>query len=96
MPDGLQVDRIVGPFDEQTLPIGLRTAHRVPHHTWAALCVSAGSVNLSLETTPPIVRTITADGRQAIPPEVSHAVSVDGTASLRVEFYRRSTRTHAK
>jgi hypothetical protein len=42
LPDGLVVVRTAGPFDESTLPIGLRRDHRVADRTWGLLRVIHG------------------------------------------------------
>ena len=68
LPEGLRVARTAGPFDEATLPAGLRATHRVAEGTWGVLRVIQGSVALSIETEPPIEVHLTADESHPIPP----------------------------
>ena len=89
LPADLVVARTVGPFDEDTVPAGLRRAHRAPSGTWALLAVSEGSVDFSLETLPPIQRHLNAGDSQPIPPEVPHQVSLEGPVRLHVDFLTR-------
>lgn len=89
LPEGLRRVRTAGPFDADTLPAGLRKAHRVADGTWGHLRVIEGSVGFSMETDPPIRTRLGAGGTQPIPPGVPHAVSVDGPALLAVDFLVR-------
>ena len=90
LPDGLTVVRTAGPFDERSLPAGLRRAHRVAEGTWGRLRVTEGSARLSLETSPPVERRLGPGDEQPIPPAVPHAVSVDGPVVLTVDFLVRT------
>jgi tellurite resistance-related uncharacterized protein len=89
LPADLVVARTAGPFDEATIPDGLRRAHRAPAGTWALLQVSDGSIDFSLDTVPPIERHLSAGESQPIPPEVPHQVSVNGPVRLQVDFLTR-------
>jgi tellurite resistance-related uncharacterized protein len=86
LPDGLVVARTAGPFDEQTLPAGLRAEHRVAERTWGRLRVLEGAVGFELATEPPVHRTVVAGEEQAIPPGVAHHVIVGGPLRLAVDF----------
>jgi tellurite resistance-related uncharacterized protein len=86
LPEGLVRARTAGPFDETTLPQGLRRDHVVADRTWAVLHVLAGAVELTMATDPPMVRRIDAGDRQAIPPRVAHAVRPHGEARVEIEF----------
>jgi tellurite resistance-related uncharacterized protein len=86
MPDGLVLARTAGPFDETTLPAGLRRAHRVAERTWACLRVASGELQLTLETDPPRTLRLEAPAAQAIPPAVPHSVTPEGPVVLLVEF----------
>ena len=89
LPDGLVVVRTAGPFDEGSLPAGLRRAHRVADGTWGRIRVTEGSAGFALQTDPPIERRLGPGDTQAIPPAVPHAVSVDGPVVLAVDFLVR-------
>lgn len=86
MPDGLVVVRVAGPFDEATVPAGLRRAHRMAAGTWGRLVVTEGTVGFTLETGPPTERRLVAGDDQPIPPAVDHHLIVHGPVRLRVEF----------
>lgn len=89
LPDGLVVVRTAGPFDEGSVPAGLRRAHRVADGTWGRIRVTEGSAGFALETDPLIERRLGPGDTQAIPPGVPHAVSVDGPVVLAVDFLVR-------
>jgi tellurite methyltransferase len=89
MPDGLTVVRTAGPFDETTLPAGLRQSHQVPAGTWGCLRVREGSVGFWLGTDPPVEYHLEAGQTQVIPPEVLHEVRLMGPVRLVIEFLRR-------
>ncbi|MDE3086603.1 MAG: DUF3565 domain-containing protein [Acidobacteriota bacterium] len=89
LPDGLVVVRVAGPFDETTVPAGLRRAHRVAGGTWGRLVVLEGLVGFTLETEPRLERQLAAGDDQAIPPAVDHHLLIDGPVRLRVEFLSR-------
>jgi tellurite resistance-related uncharacterized protein len=86
LPAGLEVARTAGPFDADSLPAGLRRAHVVAGHTWGRLRVLEGSIELRIETTPPVTVRVNAGQHQPIPPEVPHLVRVDKRAQLAVDF----------
>ncbi len=89
LPAGLEVVRTAGPFDETTLPDGLRRDHRVAERTWAVLAVLDGSVAFEMVTDPPILRRVEGGEVQAIPPGVVHRVRTDGAMRLEVRFLVR-------
>ena len=76
LPDGLVVVRTAGPFDESTLPAGLRRSHRVASGTWGLLRVITGTARFSMQTEPATVRDLRAGDVQPIPPDVLHAVEL--------------------
>ncbi len=92
LPDGLTTVRTAGPFDEKSLPEGLRRPHRVAESTWGLLCVLRGSVRFTMETVPPIDVTLLAGDVQAIPPATTHAVRFDD-ATISIDFLTRPSPT---
>ncbi len=86
LPDGLHVVRVAGPFDETTLPGGLRRDHRVADRTWARVRVDRGAIGLAVQTCPPLVVRVEAGSSQPIPPTVPHALELVGPVELVVEF----------
>jgi tellurite resistance-related uncharacterized protein len=86
LPEGLSIDRVAGPFDETTIPAGLRRSHRTPPRTWGRLHVLEGRIGLRMDTDPPFDRELQAGESQPIPPEVRHEIRVVSGARLEVEF----------
>jgi tellurite methyltransferase len=89
LPAGLDVVRTAGPFDADTLPEGLRRAHRVAPRTWGLLRVLDGAVVFDIETTPPVRVRLHAGDAQPIPPGVPHLLSVEEPFRLAIDFLVR-------
>ena len=89
-PSDLVLVRTAGPFDDQSLPPGLRRAHRVGAGTWGRLRVTGGAVLFTMSVDPPIDERLQAGEARWLPPEVSHALAVDGPASLEIDFFTRA------
>lgn len=87
LPSDLALARTEGPFDEVTMPLGLRKAHHLGEGTWAVVCVLSGSADLILELEPPMKIHLRAAGRQPIPPLVRHLLQVDGSVRFAIEFW---------
>ena len=88
LPDGLRVVRTSDVWDDQTMPAGLRRAHRVAAGTWGRLRVQRGRLRFRAETRPPLDVVVGPDAPQAIPPEVAHHVEPLGDVRFVVEFLR--------
>jgi len=86
LPDGLRTVRTAGPFDETTIPAGLRRDHLVAGGTWGYLRVLEGSVGFVLASEPPIRVTMAAGDGQPIPPSVRHHLVNEGPAVVAVDF----------
>ena len=89
LPAGLRVERTVGPFDEKSLPAGLRRHHRVPDRGWGRLRVIEGAIDFSMATGPPLSRRLTAGDEQPIPPGVDHALDVTGAVVVVLDLLSR-------
>ncbi len=85
LPTDLVVVRTAGPFDETTMPAGLRRNHRVADGTWGLFRVLRGSAHFVMHTVPPIERYLVAGDCQPIPPGVLHAVTLDAGV-IEVDF----------
>ena len=81
--------RVAGPWDQDTLPIGLRRRHRTAEEVWGLLRVHEGSVRLRIETSPPVEHTLGPGGCQPIPAGVPHELTLDGPFRLVLEFWGR-------
>jgi hypothetical protein len=86
MPAGLEVVRTAGPFDNESLPPGLRGAHSVADGRWALLRAVRGSVDLALEVSPPSHRHLDAGDQQPIPPGVPHRVTLSDAGVIEIDF----------
>jgi tellurite resistance-related uncharacterized protein len=86
LPDAVRRVRTSPVWESDTLPAGLRRAHRVAAGTWGRLVVERGSLTFTAATTPPVDVVVGAGEVQAIPPEVAHAVEPAGDARFRIEF----------
>ena len=86
LPPGLTVARSAGPFNAATLPAALQRAHKVADHTWGCIRVLDGSIRFTMDTAPPVDRQLDAGDDQPIPPGVPHAVHLQGTALVVVDF----------
>jgi tellurite resistance-related uncharacterized protein len=86
LPEGLDLARTAGPFDQATLPAALQRDHRVADRTWAVLRVLDGEVDVEMDTIPPIRRRLVAGDEQPIPPTVLHHVRLPRPAALEIDF----------
>jgi tellurite methyltransferase len=89
LPEGLGRIRVAGPFTDETLPAGLRLAHRVAAGTWGVLRVLDGALEVSLGTHPPIERRMGPGEAQPLPPDVVHHLALIGTVRLEIDFLIR-------
>lgn len=89
LPDGLIMARTAGPFDASTLPSGLLKEHTVAVGTWGYLRVIEGTIVFSLQTDPPLVKQLRCGDRQAIPPGLRHALTLDGPVLVALDFLIR-------
>jgi tellurite resistance-related uncharacterized protein len=83
MPDGLRLARTAGPFDDDTLPPGLRKEHHVADGTWGRLRVVSGSVDFVMQAD---ARRLDAGAHQPIPPGVPHTLTFIGPAVIEIDF----------
>ncbi len=93
LPDGLSMLAQAGPWDQDSVPAGLRKAHLTPAGRWGRLCVAEGGLSFQFypEADPPgaVVGDLQAGSVQIIPPAVPHQVILTGPARLHLEFWGR-------
>ena len=87
LPDGLALVRTTEAFTAETVPAGLRRAHRIAEGVWGRLEVRAGTVAFVLEATGES-RTVHAGEAQVIEPGVRHHVEPDADATFAISFHR--------
>ena len=88
LPEGLELARTTAVWDEQTVPAGVLSGHRVADGVWGQLVVRSGTVGFVFEDEPEVTIRVATDGRVTIPPGRFHHVVLDGPAAFVVEFYR--------
>lgn len=88
LPDGLALVRTTDEFDQDSVPAGLRRAHRVAEGVWGRLVVRAGSLGFRFEDGDQPLRVEVGEW-VVIAPERPHRVEPDGPVRFVVEFHRR-------
>ena len=87
MPDELRAVRTTPVWDQDTLPAGLRHAHRIARGSWGRIVVFDGRLRFAAATTPAIDIVLGAGAHQAIPPGVGHEVEPLGSVRFVIEFF---------
>lgn len=87
MPEGLELLRSAGPWDQHGVPEGLRRSHRIAAGVWGLLEVLDGRVGFRMETEPLLDTVLDNGTSQPIPPAVAHAVRIIGPVQIRVQFW---------
>jgi tellurite methyltransferase len=88
LPDDLEVVRTTETWDVETMPAGLRRAHRVAAGMWGLVHVVAGELRFRAATGPPIDTVVVSGTTQPIPPQVEHEVEPSRDARFFIEFLR--------
>ena len=87
LPDGLELARTTPEFTAETMPDGLRRAHKVAVGVWGRLVVLEGTVTFVAEDSADR-RTLGAGEWQVIEPDTAHHVEPGADARFQVEFHR--------
>jgi hemoglobin len=88
IPPGSALQRVTDEFTAETVPAGLRRAHRIAVGVWGRLRVRAGSVRFVLEEEADRSVLVEAGQDCVIEPGVLHHVEPSPDARFVVEFYR--------
>ena len=88
LPGDLLVVRTTDTWTEDTMPAGLRRAHRVAAGTWGRLVIESGELRFRANTEPALDTLLRAGDSQPIPPGVEHDVEPQGSVRFLVEFLR--------
>lgn len=86
LPDGLRLVRSSPVWDENTMPAGLRRAHRVTRGTWGRIVVHHGKLGFLARTEPELQVVLGPGFTQAIPPEIEHEVQPIGPVSFSIDL----------
>jgi tellurite methyltransferase len=87
MPDALRWVRTTPIWEQDTMPAGLRRAHRIAAATWGQIVVHEGRLRFAAVTNPAIEIELGAGVTQAIPPGVEHEVEPLSAVRFAVEFF---------
>jgi tellurite resistance-related uncharacterized protein len=88
LPDGLTLVRVTDVFDADTVPAGLRRAHRVAVGVWGVLRVEAGAVRFVWEDEVGMPLDLVAGDSAVIEPDRLHHVEPGPDARFSVAFHR--------
>lgn len=91
-PEGLTLLGSAGPWDRDTLPKGLLSAHRTPEGRWGLLRVLEGAIDFRFEEDQPVpaaTRHLGAGAVQPIPPGAPHRLAPAGPVRLELQFWGR-------
>lgn len=88
LPADVHCYRVVGPFDEGSLPEGLTREHRLKPDVWGLLTLSQGSVTFVWDDDLGGETELQAPSTFVVPPEVPHHLRLAGPFELTVGFHR--------
>lgn len=88
LPEGLVLQRVTPEFDADTVPAGLRRAHRIASGVWGLLRVTAGEVRFVVEDHDRDPIDLRAGDSIVVEPDVAHHVEVGPSGRFVVEFHR--------
>ena len=90
LPEGLVLLNRLGPWDHDSMPAGLRRAHRTPEGRWGRLRLHEGAADFQFEPdtrlSGPVVH-LDAGSVQVIPPAVPHHLVLRGPVRLELELW---------
>ena len=87
LPEGLRLVRSSAEWSEQSMPAGLRRAHRLARGTWGRVAVRGGQLRFVDATAPALEVELGPGSTQAIPPDVEHAVQPLGQVRFTIDFF---------
>ena len=91
IPGGYELTRTTATFDNDTVPPGLLSAHRVANGVWGRLVVHSGALDFVFEDQPGTRMPVGDGGHVVIPPARPHHLELNGPVSFAVEFYRSAS-----
>ncbi|MDP3854798.1 DUF1971 domain-containing protein [Phenylobacterium sp.] len=81
-------------FDEATLPVSLRRAHRTKPGVWGVIRVLQGELTLCF-TEPPEQKRLSPGADGVLEPDQSHFVLTEGPMRMQIDFYTQAPRLAA-
>ena len=88
LPPTVEAYRRTPEFTEESIPDGLRKAHRTKRGVWGRIVVLEGRLLYRIVQPPPSEFTLDANNPGVIEPEVEHEVEPQERVRFFVEFYR--------
>ena len=88
LPPGSRPYRTIGPFDQSTLPAGLRAEHRLKPGAWALLSLWDGQLRFVWDDEQGGAVDLEAPAALAVPPQVPHHIEGEGPFRFAIAFHR--------
>ena len=88
LPHAVRAYRRTPEFTEESIPDGLRKAHRTKPGVWGRIVVLERRLRYRILQSPPREFVLDADNPGVVEPEVEHEVEPMGRVRFFVEFYR--------
>lgn len=90
LPAEVEPYRTIGPFDETSLPGGLRQTHSLKDGSWAKLQLTTGELTFAWQDEHGGSEVLHAPAVLIVPPLIPHLVELAGPVSLTITFYRKT------
>lgn len=88
LPTDVHCYRVVGPFNETSLPDGLVKEHRLKPDVWGLLTLLEGNIAFVWDDEEGGETMLSAPATFIVPPEVPHHLRLSGPFQLTVGFHR--------
>ncbi len=89
LPEDVRPYRTIGPFDDATLPAGLRRTHDLAEDTWGLVELTEGTISFVWEDEGGETLDLSAPAQIVVPPRVPHHVESNGAFRLSITFLRK-------
>lgn len=90
LPVDVERYKVLGPFDQGTIPVGLSKAHSLKPRVWGRIVVAEGRLRYVIERTPEVAFMLEPGAVGIVLPEEPHHIEAVGPVDFTVEFWRRS------
>lgn len=88
LPPGAVLYKTVGPFDADSLPDGLKRAHRLKAGAWGLLTLQKGEIAFVWDDADGGEILLSAPATIVVPPEIPHHLRLAGPFRLSIGFHR--------
>jgi tellurite methyltransferase len=90
LPPDAERYKVLGPFNEGTIPGGLLKAHSLKPGVWGRIVVTEGRLQYVIERAPEVAFVLEPGAVGIALPEEAHHIAAMGEVVFTVEFWRRS------